>query len=110
MARKRYLQIGGELIEIRKDYIQEPMAPAVFGDIEPYESPASGKMINGRAQRREDFKATGTRPYEGREQEAKEAARRAAYEEARYDQKLDEAVGRAFYSMDPDKRRKLIYG
>lgn len=108
--KRRFVQINGELIEVTKDYVQEPVAPAIFGDIEPYESPASGKMIEGRAQRREDFKATNTRPFEGIEQERKEAARRRAYEEARHEKKLDESVGRAFYSLSPEKRRQLLYG
>lgn len=38
--------------------------PRVFGDFEPYESPASGQWIEGRKARREDFARTGTRPYE----------------------------------------------
>lgn len=53
-------------------------APAVRADIEPYISPATGKIINSRSQRKDDLKASGSiewepglRPYvERRRQEA----------------------------------------
>lgn len=110
MARRRFIQIKGELIEVTSDYVQEPVAPAVFGDLPAYESPASGRIIEGRRQRREDFKITNTRPFEGIEQEKKEAARRVAYEDAKFDRGLEDSVARAFYAMSPEKRRRLAYG
>lgn len=105
--RKRYVQIDGELIEVGADY-QEPVAPTVWGDIPAYESPVSGRVVEGRAARREDFKRTGSRPWEGMEQEKKEAARKKAYAEAKFDQKLDAAAWTSYYQMSPDKRRKLL--
>jgi hypothetical protein len=39
-------------------------APRVFGDYEGYESPATGKWIEGRAARERDFRESGCRPYE----------------------------------------------
>lgn len=39
-------------------------APAVQADIEPYISPASGKVINSKVQRRQDLKAGGYIEYE----------------------------------------------
>lgn len=44
-------------------------APRVFGDFQPYVSPASGKLIEGRRQRIEDFARTNTRPYDPGEKE-----------------------------------------
>lgn len=38
--------------------------PYVIGDIPDYVSPASGKVISGRVQRREDLARTGCVPYE----------------------------------------------
>lgn len=51
-------------------------APRVFSDYEGYESPASGKWVEGRAARREDFARTGTRPYEDGERAVAERSRR----------------------------------
>ena len=34
----------------------KPVAPRVFSDIEPYQSPASGEYIGGRAAKRDDLK------------------------------------------------------
>ena len=54
--RRRYVQINGELIEVSEDYIPEPRAPMVFGDIKPYRSMCDGRMVEGRAQHREHLK------------------------------------------------------
>ena len=56
--------------------------------MEPFESPASGKVIASERARREDMKRTGCRPWEGQEQEQKEVARKKKYN----DEKLDKAV------------------
>jgi putative FmdB family regulatory protein len=70
-------------------------APRVFGDFEGYESPASGRWVEGKRQRLEDFKRTGTRAYEGGEREAAEVRRKDEEKQAdaRVDQCVDEAVG-----------------
>ena len=71
---------------------------------QPYESPASGKWITSKAERRDDFKRTNTREWEGIEVEKQEAARQLAYKEAEDDKKLDEAVGKAWASLTPEKK------
>lgn len=38
--------------------------PYVIGDIPDYVSPASGKLVSGRVQRRDDLARTGCVPYE----------------------------------------------
>lgn len=43
--------------------------PRVFGDYEGYESPATGKWIEGRRARERDFAESGCRPYEAGERE-----------------------------------------
>ena len=68
-------------------------APKVFGDLQGYESPASGKWIEGRRAREDDFRRTGTRPYESGERE--EAQRRAAANERALDHRIDVAVEQA---------------
>lgn len=64
--------------------------PRVFGDFEGYESPASGKWIEGRRARAEDFARTGTRPYELGEW--KTNVLRAAQAEKQADAEIDESV------------------
>lgn len=84
--------------------------PAVAPDLPGYESPVTGKWVEGRSARREDLKITGCRPYEGPEQERKEAARRKQYEEKQADAKLRESLMKTFYSMPESKRRALTRG
>ena len=102
------MQINGELIEVTNDYQQEPKADIhILPDLPGYESPVSGLWIEGRAARREDMKRHGARPWEGLEQERKEADRQKAYQAAAYEKKLDEAAWRAYNEMSPEKRRIL---
>lgn len=69
-------------------------APRVFGDYDGYVSPVSGKWIEGRYARGEDFKRTQTRPYEGFDSELRAAtAQTQAYEKA-CDSFIDESVER----------------
>lgn len=65
-------------------------APRVFGDFIPYESPASGKWIEGKRQRIEDMARTGTRPYE--DGEMKDQTRRQAEAEKEADREVDTIV------------------
>lgn len=67
----------------------------------------TGKWINSRRERTEDLKRTGSRPWEGLEQEQKEAARRAKYEEEKQDKKIEESVVKAWQSMTPEKQAVL---
>ena len=82
-------------------------APMAIVDIPAYVSPVTGKLINSRKQRHEDLVSTNSRPWEGREQEEKEAARHRAYREADDDRKLTIAAETAFAQMEPEKRRVL---
>lgn len=104
--RKRWVYVDGEPIEVTKDYA-EPAGPFVWGDLPAYESPASGQMIEGRVARREDFKRTGTRAWEGKDAELAEAKKRVAESEAKLDKSAEAAAWRAWYQLDPDKRRQL---
>jgi hypothetical protein len=64
----------------------------VFGDFVPYQSPASGKWIEGRRARSEDFAQTGTRAYDPGEMQ--DAQRARVLEEARQEAEIDETVER----------------
>lgn len=86
------------------------VAPAVAADLPGYESPATGKWVEGRSQRREDLKQSGCRPYESADEERREAQRQRSYDEAKLDRNLHDAVAKQFYSMPEAKRRQLIRG
>lgn len=68
-------------------------APMIMTDLPGYESPVTGKWIEGRKARLEDLRRTGSRPYEGFEQEKKEADRQRAYQEHEQDVALDAIIG-----------------
>ena len=109
--RRRFIQIpGGDLVEVDADYIPEPRAPMVFGDLPEYTSPVTGLVVSGRRARREDLKRTRSRPWEGMEQESKEAARRRGYLEEKTDASLTRAAHEAFYQLPPSKREILRRG
>jgi len=61
-------------------------------DIPAYVSPVTGNLVDGRAARREDLKRSGCRPWEGMEQEQKEAARIREYEEQAADLRLERGL------------------
>lgn len=106
MARRRYVQIDGELIEVPMHYVPEPQV-VVRGDIPAYESPATGKIVDGRRQRREDLKASGCREWEGMKAERENADRQKAYAEQRLEEHAEMSVRRAWSSMSPSKRAAL---
>jgi putative FmdB family regulatory protein len=64
--------------------------PKVFGDYEGYESPASGRWVEGRRARLEDLKRTQSRPYESGERQEFEKRRVAA--DRALDKTVDDAV------------------
>lgn len=86
------------------------VAPQVAPDLPGYESPVTGKWIEGRSARREDLRRTGCRPYEGRESEQREHDRQRQYSEQKSDAARRDAVAQAFYSMPEAKRRQLTRG
>ncbi|HWT40957.1 MAG TPA: hypothetical protein VN081_06890 [Dongiaceae bacterium] len=83
-------------------------APAVFGDLPGYDSPVTGKWVEGRAARREDLRRNGCIPYDP--EMKKDAARTRAELERKADAKLEHAAARAFYQMPESKRRLLSRG
>lgn len=107
MRRRWIYPRNGEPFEVSQDYAAEPMAPLVFGDLPSYRSPVTGQWIDGKVQRREDLKRTGSRPYEGREQELKEAARHTRYAEEKQDRAIERTAREVFHQLPPEKRRIL---
>lgn len=86
---------------------QESVAPAVFGDLPGYQSPVTGKWVEGKRQRRDDMKRTGSRPYEGRAVEQQIANQYRAEQ----DKKLDQAIERrvvGVWQHSPERIRKVF--
>lgn len=79
-----------------------------FQPWQPYESPASGKWITSKAERREDFKQTKTREWAGMDDERKEAAQQKAYKDAEEDAKLDATVRKAWAGLSPQKKAMAL--
>jgi hypothetical protein len=82
-------------------------APTGIMDIPAYVSPVTGHLIDSRAKRREDLARTGSRPWEGMEQETKVARQRAAEVEKKSDAAIESAVVSAWQSLPSEKRRVL---
>lgn len=74
-------------------------------DFPAYQSPASGKWITSRTQRREDLKATNCVEYEPSMKE--EMEKRHAREDAELEKKVDEHVEKTIYEMTPRQRDSL---
>lgn len=79
----------------------------VQDDIQAYVSPTTGRVISSRTDRRDDMKRSRSRPWEGFDQERKEAVRQRAYKTAKDDAKLTDAAHRAWHQLPPQKRAVL---
>lgn len=110
--RQRFIQDPktGELVPAAEYFAERSRSHFVLGDLPDYESPIDGRVVHGRAGRREDLRRHGCRPYEGREAEMREAARQRAYNEAVADRKLDAAVRTTWAQLPPEKRAALLRG
>ena len=110
--RTRYIQHPetGELI-LAEDY-RAPHRPAFYvqPDLPDYESPIDGRVVHGRAGRREDLRRSGSRPYEGREVEAREAARVRKNHEAAQERAIERTAQAVLANMSPEKKRALMRG
>lgn len=74
-------------------------APMGIVDIPAYVSPVTGQWVNSRAQRHEDLKRAGCRPWEGMQEEKKEAARQREYEIQKNDAAIEKTLGDNLASM-----------
>lgn len=111
MTRRRWIYPGNgaEPVEVGGDYAAAPRDSGmmIFGDLPGYQSPVTGLWVEGRRARREDLRRTNSRPYEGLEQEKKEAARHIRYAEEKLDASLTKAASEAFYQLPPSRRNLL---
>jgi hypothetical protein len=76
-------------------------------DLPGYESPVSGLWVEGRRARRDDLARTHSRPWEGLEQERKEAAKGQAANERRLDQLAERMAHRA-WAEAPERIRRVF--
>lgn len=108
MRRRWIYPKDAEPFEVSPDYRQmTDEGVLIMDDLPGYTSPVTGLWVEGRRQRREDLKRTGSRPWEGLDQEKKEAARHTRYADAKLDASLTKTASEAFYQMSPTKRRIL---
>lgn len=77
----------------------------IQADLPGYESPIDGRWVEGRRARREDLRRSGCRPYEGREQEVKEANKVRAAHEVKLDH-LAERMAHEAWAQAPERVRK----
>jgi hypothetical protein len=107
--RYRYTENGLQLVSINGISLlaSSPSAPYIQPDIPGYESPIDGRWIEGRRARREDLKRSNSRPWEGLEQEKKEAAR-FHVEREKKDDALAEKIAHRLWAEAPESARKLF--
>lgn len=107
--RYRWSKEANSMVEVPWDARSAPIAPVVWNDLPAYESPIDGRVVDGRRQRRDDLARTGCRPYEGREQEQKEAAKVRAEQERKTDTLAERMAHRA-WAEAPERVRKIFRG
>ena len=107
--RYRWDKVTGALIEVPWDMRPSAVAPYVWPDLPPYDSPIDGRIVEGRRQRRNDLARSNCRPYEGREQEAKEAAKIRSEWDRKADQTAEMIAHRA-WAEAPESVRKVFRG
>jgi hypothetical protein len=83
-------------------------SPMGMVDIPAYESPATGKWITSRSERREDLKRSGCREWEGADVERKESAKIKAANEAKQDAALEHTVRKAWQDLPPSKKAAAL--
>ena len=76
-------------------------------DVPDYQSPIDDRWVSGRKQRRADLLRTRSRPWEGMEQEKKEANRAMQYNEQKTEREVFRAVEQQFMRLDEKTRRQL---
>lgn len=107
--RYRWNAKANAMMEVPWDSRQQALSPVIWDDLPAYESPIDGRIVDGRKQRRNDLARTHSRPYEGREQEEKEAAKVRAERDRQTDQ-LAERMAHVAWADAPERVRKMFRG
>ena len=107
---RRYIQQREppfKLVEITEPAQKNNVYPMIWGDAPAYESPVTGKLVDGRAAMRRDLRESGSRHWEGVEQEQKEAQRHRDYESEKRGAEIQKMVEGAIPQMSERVRRDL---
>jgi hypothetical protein len=107
--RRRYIYDGQRKALVEVTARRSEALHFIQPDLPGYQSPVTGQWIEGRRARREDLLRTNSRPWEGMEQEQKEAARSRARNEAKLDQLAEKMAYRA-WDQAPERVRKVFRG
>jgi putative FmdB family regulatory protein len=82
--------------------------PMVVTDLPGYQSPVTGKWIEGKKARTEDLKRTGSRPWEGMDVEKREAAKARNEADAKLDAVMEAGIMNTLSHMDSVKQKALL--
>lgn len=99
----------GKLVDVPIEAPTPPRSAYVWNDLPDYTSPVDDRLVSGRKQRREDLKRNNCRPWEGREQEEKQAARNRAANERQLDN-LAEKIAHRAWAEAPERVRRVFRG
>lgn len=72
-----------------------------------YQSPIDNRPITSKRQRNDDLARNGCRPWEGIEQERKQASRNKEYEAQKFERSVEKWAGEAYHAMSPEKKQIL---
>jgi hypothetical protein len=86
---------------------REPIKSASVYVMQSYQSPVTGKWIDTPRQRRNDLKASGSRPWEGRDAETKAAQQREKDFDKMLDKSAEKAAIEAWQSLPSETKRSL---
>jgi putative FmdB family regulatory protein len=75
-----------------------------FADLPEYVSPATGKVIRGRRQRRDDLARSGCRPYEGLDSETREANKVRAAKDKQIDARIEHELQTTIAELDASNK------
>lgn len=104
--RYRYNAETKQLVEV--PWVRsEPIGPVIWDDLPAYESPIDGRPVDGRKQRRNDLARSNCRPYEGREQESKQATRIREGINRQSEEAVNASAHRA-WAEAPERLRKVF--
>lgn len=96
------------IAEWNAKYGSEPVnkSPLIFcNHFEPFESPVTGRVIRSKREHQYDLDSTGSRVYEGREQETKEASKWQAEQETRLERDLEQTLSQELHNIEHGYRR-----
>ena len=104
-----WYQVDGKLIPADEYFARKNTNKTHFvqPDVPDYISPVTGLLVSGRKQREADLRNTNSRPWEGMEQEQKEALRQRQYQDQRIEKDIFRAAETAFRNLPEHIKRQL---